>query len=94
MPTQRAKWWHRLNGIGHDPFKVVIWVQFPLPSPIIAKSKPSHEVNIRVIANVICWRGSMAEQLTCNQQVVGSTPIASSKQNPTRLSMMRNPSGR
>ena len=26
----------------------------------------------------ICWRGSMAEQLICNQQVVGSTPIASS----------------
>ena len=27
----------------------------------------------------ICWCGSMAEQLTCNQQVVGSTPITSSK---------------
>ena len=26
-----------------------------------------------------CWRGSMAEQLTCNEQVVGSTPIASSR---------------
>ena len=26
-----------------------------------------------------CWCGSMAEQLTCNQQVVGSTPITSSK---------------
>lgn len=26
----------------------------------------------------ICWRGSMAEQLTCNQQVAGSTPVASS----------------
>ena len=26
----------------------------------------------------ICWHGSMAEQLICNQQVVGSTPIASS----------------
>ena len=26
----------------------------------------------------ICWRGSMAEQLICNQQVVGSTPITSS----------------
>ena len=25
-----------------------------------------------------CWCGSMAEQLTCNQQVVGSIPIASS----------------
>ena len=25
-----------------------------------------------------CWCGSMAEQLTCNQQVVGSTPITSS----------------
>ena len=30
-------------------------------------------------ATAICWRGSMAEQLICNQQVVGSTPIASSK---------------
>ena len=27
----------------------------------------------------ICWCGSMAEQLICNQQVVGSTPITSSK---------------
>ena len=26
----------------------------------------------------ICWRGSMAEQLICNQQVDGSTPFASS----------------
>ena len=30
------------------------------------------------VANLICWCGSMAEQLTCNQQVVGSTPITSS----------------
>ena len=28
---------------------------------------------------VKCWRGSTVEQLTCNQQVVGSIPIASSK---------------
>ena len=27
---------------------------------------------------IVCWRGSMAEQLTCNQQVAGSTPVASS----------------
>ena len=27
----------------------------------------------------ICWHGSTVEQLTCNQQVVGSIPIASSK---------------
>ena len=26
-----------------------------------------------------CWRGSMAEQLICNQQVDGSTPFTSSK---------------
>ena len=25
-----------------------------------------------------CWHGSTVEQLTCNQQVVGSIPIASS----------------
>ena len=29
-------------------------------------------------AEVNCWCGSMAEQLICNQQVVGSTPITSS----------------
>ena len=29
----------------------------------------------------ICWCGSMAEQLICNQQVVGSTPITSSRGN-------------
>ena len=28
---------------------------------------------------MIRWCGSMAEQLICNQQVVGSTPITSSK---------------
>ena len=28
--------------------------------------------------NKFCWCGSMAEQLICNQQVVGSTPITSS----------------
>ena len=28
-----------------------------------------------------CWCGSMAEQLICNQQVVGSTPITSSRGN-------------
>ena len=27
---------------------------------------------------MICWHGSTVEQLTCNQQVVGSIPIASS----------------
>ena len=27
---------------------------------------------------IICWHGSTVEQLTCNQQVVGSIPIASS----------------
>ena len=26
----------------------------------------------------MCWHGSTVEQLTCNQQVVGSIPIASS----------------
>lgn len=26
-------WRHRLKGIGHDPFKVGMWVRFPLPSP-------------------------------------------------------------
>ena len=28
--------------------------------------------------NTLCWCGSTVEQLTCNQQVVGSTPITSS----------------
>ena len=28
--------------------------------------------------NFACWRGSMVEQLTCNQQVEGSIPFASS----------------
>ena len=27
-----------------------------------------------------CWRSSTVEQLICNQQVVGSSPIASSRQ--------------
>ena len=27
---------------------------------------------------IVCWRGSMVEQLTCNQQVEGSIPFASS----------------
>ena len=29
----------------------------------------------------MCWHGSTVEQLTCNQQVVGSIPIASSNIN-------------
>ena len=29
--------------------------------------------------NILCWCGSTVEQLTCNQQVVGSIPITSSK---------------
>ena len=35
------------------------------------------------IANekIKCWCGSMAEQLICNQQVVGSTPITSFRGN-------------
>ena len=33
----------------------------------------------RPIRNAKRWCGSMAEQLICNQQVVGSTPITSSK---------------
>ena len=37
----------------------------------------------RPIRNAKRWCGSMAEQLICNQQVVGSTPITSSKK-PTR----------
>ena len=32
-----------------------------------------------------CWHGSTVEQLTCNQQVVGSIPIASSIKNYIRL---------
>ncbi len=35
-------------------------------------------VKITTVARKICWRGSMAEQLICNQQVDGSTPFASS----------------
>ena len=41
-------------------------------------SKPGKGVGSTPTGDIICWRGSMAEQLICNQQVVGSTPIASS----------------
>ena len=38
-------------------------------------------------ADTVRWCGSMAEQLICNQQVVGSTPITSSKEfTPRELS--------
>ena len=37
----------------------------------------------------ICWHGSTVEQLTCNQQVVGSIPIASSN----KINMEEFPSG-
>ncbi len=33
---------------------------------------------IRCVAGQLCWCGSMAEQLICNQQVDGSTPFTSS----------------
>ena len=31
----------------------------------------------------LCWCGAMAAQLICNQWVAGSTPVTSSKRNPT-----------
>ncbi len=34
---------------------------------------------ISFVESQICWCGSMAEQLICNQQVDGSTPFTSSK---------------
>ena len=37
----------------------------------------AHHLKLKKI-NIICWHGSTVEQLTCNQQVVGSIPIASS----------------
>ena len=40
-------------------------------SPVV----PTIKNNIKIH---ICWHGSTVEQLTCNQQVVGSIPIASS----------------
>ena len=37
-------------------------------------------IYFRMISNFKSWRSSMEEQLICNQRVVGSTPIASSKE--------------
>ncbi len=46
---------------------------------------------IRCVAGQLCWCGSMAEQLICNQQVDGSTPFTSS--NVLQLHMGDFPSG-
>ena len=35
-------------------------------------------LNRKFVITIICWCGSTVEQLTCNQQVVGSIPITSS----------------
>ena len=40
--------------------------------------RSDYAIILRVKARV-CWCGSMAEQLICNQQVDGSTPFTSSK---------------
>ncbi len=50
----------------HRPFTAVTRVQIPLESLIV-----DFRYNI-------CRHGSMAEQLICNQQVVGSTPTVGS----------------
>ena len=46
-----------------------------------SKKVLTNALKCAIIASLreICWCGSMAEQLICNQQVVGSTPITSSK---------------
>ena len=41
----------------------------------------------------VCWCGSMAEQLICNQQVDGSTPFTSSNESAFRTQMGDFPSG-
>lgn len=41
-PSTQTIWRYRLKGIGHDPFKVVIWVRFPLASPSGANSNPEY----------------------------------------------------
>ena len=46
------------------------------------------------MSNKRCWCGSMAEQLICNQQVVGSTPITSSNGVATAIPILGDfPSG-
>lgn len=40
---------------------------------------PLHSYTIKKCKAFLCWRSSVVEQLICNQQVVGSNPIASSK---------------
>ena len=47
----------------HRPFTAVTGVQIPLESLLV-----------NLISPYKCRHGSMAEQLICNQQVVGSTP--------------------
>ena len=47
----------------------------------LTKRNTCDKIRLAAIENRICWIcwcGSMAEQLICNQQVVGSTPITSS----------------
>ena len=41
-------------------------------------TKEKRFVIISIVIALVCWCGSMAEQLICNQQVDGSTPFTSS----------------
>ena len=63
----------------HLPYKQGVTGSSPVVPTIIKILK----INIlyyliRKYNYLICWHGSTVEQLTCNQQVVGSIPIASS----------------
>ena len=49
----------------HRPFTAVLWVQIPLGSLVIIVFQSYADV------------AQLAEQLICNQQVVGSSPIIS-----------------
>ena len=61
--TQKKKYGSMVKRLRHRPFTAVTGVQIPLES-----------YNI-IDWNNICRHGSMAEQLICNQQVIGSSPI-------------------
>ena len=57
-------------------YKVDLGVQLSWES--ICLTSRGSQVRALLLPPLICWCGSTVEQLTCNQQVVGSIPITSS----------------
>ena len=59
----------------HRPFTAVTGVQIPLESFFCIYFAAGHLYSLCISNNYIADVAQLAEQLICNQQVIGSSPI-------------------